>query len=205
MAGPRECGAGRGSMTLKEFLKQHPQSRVGRPTPSFPLGMGAFFVCSIVLMLRMLIDSGFAKDPLHAVMVPFGAVCLSISLFVGAVVCGKRAIEVMRWRRRGFCSFAVAEDEVLLVGEQGQDLVVSIRDITALTIHIHTVTVKMRPGFARQEALSGLISEILQPGGDGPTGRAFFEALAPLVQRLAPGARLDNTEPKSLWAILRGE
>jgi len=191
-------------MTLDDFLKKHPRSVVGRPTPSFPLTMAAFCAGVVALMLRMILDFRLSRVASAGdVMAPLGALTLSFSFFLGAVICAQRALEVIRWRRGGRCSFAVNDGEALLVGQEGQSVLVPITEVTKLEIHIHTVTLAMQPGFAQKDALARVVCQVLQPGGDGPTGRAFFNALAPRVRALAPAAEIASTEPSSLWAILR--
>lgn len=193
------------AMTLDEFAKNHPGCRVGLPFPDVTLIMSVFCVGVVVLMGLVL--GGFRLSESHSLrdlMSPVGAICLMFSFFAGAVMCVKRTLEVLGWRARGHCAFAVAGDEAFFVGEKGQTVLVPAAEVVKLEIHVHTVRIKMKPGFAQADALDRLVSEVLQPGGVGAGGREFFKAFLPAVRQHSPAATIENEEPQSFLSILKG-
>jgi hypothetical protein len=153
----------------------------------------------VVGMVRVLQGIRSMQGTLYDLKVILGSLCLIVSCFAGAVIAVKRVLVVLGWRRRGHCSFAVGAAGALFVGRKGQAVLAPMDEIEKLEIWIHTVRIKMKPRFARKDELEDVLSEVLQPGGDWPDGRAFFTAFAPLVRKHAPAVIIENTARQSLF------
>lgn len=187
-------------MTIDEFRRRHPGCAVGRPSPTFPLLMSFFCVGVVLFMLRYLISWRLADvDHPDDILAPIGGIFLGFSFSVGSWITAQRLVQVLGWMRRGHCSFAAGGAEALLVGEKGESVLIPLEKVVALDLDIHTITLKMAPDFLEAKELSSLISAVLLPGGDGPGGRAFFAAVAPLVKEHAPAAKVSRKDPGSLF------
>lgn len=186
-------------MTLSEFRKKHPRCKVGYPSPTFPLVMMLLGAAFLVMLLRYLIhvvrDYASIED-LREIIAGFGAVCLGSGVSAGVYVTAKRLGEVLDWMRKGRCSFAVADDEALVVGEDGKSVVFPIAGVTKLDLHNHYLEIKMNKNYPHEGALSLTVSRVFTPGGDGPSASAFFNALALRVKKLAPQAQVTRKAPK---------
>jgi hypothetical protein len=185
-------------MTLAEFRKKHPKCKVGYPSPTFPLVMlllcAGFMVMLLRFLVHVIVDFRSIEDP-QEVIAGFGAICLSLGVGAGVYVLGQRLGEVLNWARTGRCMFAVAEDEVLIVGEQGDSVVFPIAGVTKLDLHNHYLTIKMVKNYANEDVLSITLSRVFSVGGDGPSAYTFFNTLAPLVKKLAPKAEVTRKDP----------
>jgi hypothetical protein len=192
-------------MTLDEFRRKNPGCRVGLPFPGFSLLMLASCLGVVVLTARGLLGARLSQvESPYDVTGWLGALCLMISFFFGAVVITHHGLTVLGWRKKGRCAFAVGATEALLVDEKGKSVQISIAEIALLEMYIHTLTIKLNAGSGQADELASIIGDVCRPGGDRPEGRALFEALAPLVRRLAPEARIIDRKPDSLFTILRG-
>jgi len=180
-------------MTIAEFRKKHPGCRVGYPSPSFPLIMLLLCAGFVILMLKYLIhvvQNFRAIEDLRELMAAFGAVCLSFSVSVGVYALAKRLGEVLDWIRFGRCMFAVADDEALVVDEKGESVVFPLVGVTKLEWWQHRIEIKMNAQYSESAALEVILRRMFQPGDDGPGAKAFFEALAPRVKKVAPQAEV---------------
>jgi hypothetical protein len=129
----------------------------------------------------------------HNWLAAIGWTSIAAALIVPAVRYGRRFALVYSLYRRGHASFAVAEDDLLLVDAVGNAVVVAIDRVTRLEVDGDEA--RLRTDSELQGVVYAVMFQLFDEDVPGPSADNFFDMLAPRVRQRCPHAMVVRHAP----------
>jgi len=170
-------------MSLSEFVKNHPGCVVGRPSVALPLASNALAGAGLILMVVLAVRAAQSSGGPELTLL-----CAAVALAVAArfVSRWKHLRDMLSVLRRGTSSYAISDDELVLINAAGSAVVIELSQIVRLELdgdEVRLSTDADQPGL-----VYAAMFDLFEREGPRPDGRRFFEQLAPRVERRAPNA-----------------
>jgi hypothetical protein len=164
-------------MRLHDFVADHPGCRTGRPDLLTPLALTATLGVLALVALAAAVDA-VAGGEIATALVP-------VPVIAGALwplpVLARRAGEAFALWRRGHASWALADEDLLLVDGNGTAVIIALDQVTHLEIDAEEL--RLRVDSELQGVVYAVLFDLFDEGLPRPSARALFDALAPRLTR----------------------
>ena len=176
-------------MPLKQFVDEHPDCEVARPDLVAPALMAALpgmgLIVAVVALIGAIVDGSWLAS-----IAWFG---LGAVLLMPTLSFGKHLLKVLELYRHGYATFAVTDEDLLLVDAAGNAVVVALDRVIGLEVVGDEA--RLRTDSDLQGVVYTVMFQLFDPDVPGPTAERFFDILAPRLRQCAPHAVIERHEP----------
>jgi hypothetical protein len=169
-------------MHLERFVHAHPDCIVGRPHALKLLAASASLAVAC-LGAVMLAFSSLDASSIETLVLYLSLAIASAAL--GSRLASRTRVALALWRR-GHASYAIADDELILVDAVGNAVIVEIARVTRLELEDDEP--RLRTDSEDQGKVYAAMFGLFDGDTPHPSGERFFEALAPKVRARCPRA-----------------